>query len=75
MASRKIITKRCGPIRLTLPISVASDLEKLERALANASLVVEERDRHSGWQDGFMQVREFVIDAASLEVKEAAYTQ
>jgi hypothetical protein len=75
MAARKIATKRCGPIRLTLPVSVASDLEKLERALANAAHAVEERNRHSGWHGGFMQMRNFVIDPASLEVKEAAYTQ
>ena len=75
MASRTVGAKRQGPIRVTLPVSVASDLGKLERALANASQVVEERDRHSGWQGGFMQVREFVIDPASLEVTEAAYPQ
>lgn len=75
MASRTVGAKRHGPIRVTLPVSVASDLEKLERALANASRVVDERDRHSGWHGGFMQVREFVIDPASLEVTEAAYPQ
>lgn len=72
MASRKVGAKGHGPIRITLPVSVASDLEKLERALANASQAVEERDRHSGWHGGFMQMRNFVIDPASLEVKEAA---
>jgi hypothetical protein len=55
-----------------LPVSVASDLEKLERALANALRAMEERDRHSGWHGGFTQMRNFVIDPASLEVKEAA---
>ena len=75
MDSKKMRSKRHGPIRVTLPVSVASDLEKLERALANASRVVEERDGHSGWHGGFMQVREFVIDPASLEVTEAAYPQ
>lgn len=72
MASRKVGAKGHGPIRITLPVSVASDLEKLERALANAAQAVEERDRHSGWHGGFMQMRNFVIDPASLEVKEAA---
>jgi hypothetical protein len=72
MASRKVGAKRHGPIRVTLPVSVASDLEKLGRALLNASQAVEERDRHSGWHGGFMQMRNFVIDPASLEVKEAA---
>jgi hypothetical protein len=75
MASRKVGAKGHGPIRVTLPVSVASDLQKLERALANAAQVVEDRDRHSGWHGGFMQVREFVVDPASLEVTEAAYTQ
>lgn len=72
MASRKVGAKGHGPIRITLPVSVASDLEKLERALANAAQAVEERDRHSGCHGGFMQMRNFVIDPASLEVKEAA---
>ena len=54
---------------------MASDLEKLERALANASRVMQERNRHSGWHGGFLQMRNFVIDPASLDVKEAAYTQ
>jgi hypothetical protein len=72
MASRKVGAKRHGPIRVTLPVSVASDLEKLGRALLNASQAVEERDRHSGWHGGFTQMRNFVIDPASLEVKEAA---
>jgi hypothetical protein len=72
MASRKVGAKRHGPIRVTLPVSVASDLEKLGRALLNASQAVEERDRHSGWHGGLIQMRNFVIDPASLEVKEAA---
>ena len=75
MASRTAGAKRCGPIRVTLPISVASDLEKLVRALANASQVVEQGNAHSGWHGRFMQMRNLVIDPASLEVKEAAYTQ
>ena len=75
MASRKVGANRHGPIRVTLPVAVASDLEKLGRALLNASQAVEERDRHSGWHGGFMQMRNFVIDPTSLEVKEAAYPQ
>jgi hypothetical protein len=75
MIARKTVTKRCGPIRLTLPISVAADLEKLERALANAAHAVEQGNVYSEWHGGFVQMRNFVIDPASLDVKEAAYTQ
>ena len=73
MGSRKIGAKRWGPIRVTLPISVAFDLEKFERALANLSQLVERRNRQSEFHSEFLQAREFVVDPASLEVREAAY--
>lgn len=73
MATRKNGTKRWGPIRVTLPISVAFDLEKFERALANVSQLIESRDGQAGWQGDFLQAREFVVDPASLEVRESEY--
>jgi hypothetical protein len=71
MASRRV-PRKSVPIRVTLPVSVAYDLEKLERALANVSLFVEAREWPSGW-GGYLHGREFVVDAISLEVKEAVY--
>lgn len=73
--TRNIGAKSRGPIRVTLPVSVAFDLEKFERALANVSHVVECKTRHSRRRREFSQVREFVIDPASLEVREVAYSQ
>jgi len=72
MGSRKMNTKR-RPIRVTLPISVAFDLEKFERALANVSQLVERRNSPSEFHGDLLQAREFVVDPASLEVREAAY--
>jgi hypothetical protein len=73
MVLRRIILPRTGPIRITLPISVAFDLEKFERALANVSHLVERRNRQSEFHGEFMPGCEFVVDPASLEVREAAY--
>lgn len=71
MGSRQIGAKRWGPIRVTLPISVAFDLEKLERALANVSQLVELGNRRSEFHGESLQAREFVVDPASLDVREA----
>ena len=73
MVTRKNGAKRWGPIRVTLPISVAFDLEKFERALANVSQMMESRDRQPEFHGNFLQAREFVVDPASLEVRESAY--
>lgn len=73
MGSRKIGAKKWGPIRVTLPISVAFDLEKFERALANISQLVQRGNKRSEFHGEFLQAREFVVDPASLEVREAAY--
>ena len=73
MASRQIISKKTGRIRVTLPVSVAFDLERFERALANVSQLVERRNRQSEFHGEFMQACEFVVDPDSLEVWEAAY--
>lgn len=57
-----------GPIRVTLPISVAYDLDKFQQALANLAQL-------AGCRAGRRAVscrREFVIDPASLQVREPA---
>jgi len=63
--------KIAGPVRVTIPISVAYDLEKFQRALANLATQV----GHPGWCSGvdvtLLTAREFVVDPASLQVKEA----
>ncbi len=71
MGSRQIGAKRWGPIRLKLPISVAFDLEKFERALANVSQLVERGNRRSEFHGESLPAREFVVDPASLDVTEA----
>ena len=73
MDSKKIDPKRRGPIRVTLPISVAFDLEKFDRALANVSRLVERRNRQSEFHGEFLEAVEFIVDPASLEVREAVY--
>jgi hypothetical protein len=55
------------PVRLTLPISVAYDLGKFEQALANLAHAID-RTRFSGRDHSY--AREFIIDAASLQVRE-----
>lgn len=58
-----------GPIRVTLPVSVACDLDRFQRALANVAAVVGSVRCASGV--AFQSAREFVIDPASLQVTEA----
>jgi hypothetical protein len=62
--------KVSGPIRVTLPISVAYDLDKFQRALANVATMVGCTGCTSG-VDVFLHAREFVVDPASLQVREA----
>jgi len=59
-----------GRVRLTLPISVAYDLEKFERALANAEHIIA-RSRGGRGTGTHLPAREFVVDPASLQVREA----
>jgi hypothetical protein len=66
--ARKILVT---PMRVTLPVSVACDLDKFQRALANVAAIV--RTMHLA--GGLPRPREFVIDPASLEAKEAAAEQ
>lgn len=62
-------------IRLTLPISVARDLEKFQQALANVAVIVGAVHLAGGDKSLRSRTREFVIDAASLKVKEAVAEQ
>ena len=59
-----------GPVRLTLPISVAYDLDKFEKALANAEDIIA-RPRGCLGSGPLLTAREFVVDPASLQVREA----
>ena len=61
-----------GPIRVTLPISVAYDLDKFQRALANVAQMIGCTGCTSGVDVTFLHAREFVVDPASLQVREAA---
>ncbi len=59
-----------GRVRLTLPISVAYDLDKFEKALANVQHMIA---RPRAWRGTapLLPAREFVVDPASLQVREA----
>jgi hypothetical protein len=63
--------KTLGPVRITVPISVAFDLEKFERALASFAQI---RSGSGASQGNFSAptVRDFVVDPASLHVREVA---
>jgi hypothetical protein len=74
MATKTDITrgaKVAGPIRVTLPISVAYDLEKFQKALANVAQLVGCTGCTSGVDVTFLTAREFVVDPASLQAREA----
>jgi hypothetical protein len=74
MAPKDEITRAArlqGPVRVTLPISVAFDLEKFQRALANIAQQVGHTGCTSGVDLTFLTSREFVVDPASLQVREA----
>ena len=70
-ANRKARKILVTPMRVTLPLSVACDLDKFQRALANVEAIA--GTVHLA--GGLARPREFVIDPASLEVKEAAAEQ
>jgi hypothetical protein len=74
MAAKAEIThgaKVAGPIRVTLPISVAYDLEKFRKALANIAPLVGCTGCTSAVDVTFLTAREFVVDPASLQAGEA----
>jgi hypothetical protein len=64
--------KLTSPIRLTLPISVAYDLDKFQTALANVAQMVGYTGGTHKAEVNFLHVREFIVDPASLQVREAA---
>jgi hypothetical protein len=68
MPSRPELEHAKRPVRLTLPISVAYDLGKFEQALANLAHAID-RTHFSG-RECSLYTREFIIDAASLQVRE-----
>ncbi len=63
------------PFRVTLPLSVACDLEKFQTALANVAAIVAAMNLARGKKAILPRTREFVIDPASLKVKEAVAEQ
>ena len=65
------VPKLLGPIRFTLPISVAYDLDKFQQALANVAQMVDCAGCTSGVDVGLLRMREFIVDPASLQVREA----
>ena len=73
MRTAKKRTQKVGttPIRVTLPVSVACDLERFQMALANVAAIVRDRHLVPDRQGPLSCMREFVVDRASLEVKEA----
>lgn len=63
------VPKTPGPVRITVPISVAFDLEKFQRALASFA----QMRAGSGVSQGSVSTpiaRDFVVDPASLDVRE-----
>ena len=60
-----------GSIRLTLPVSVAYDLDRFQKALANVAAQLAATSSSSGAPAASIAAREFVVDPASLQVKEA----
>lgn len=58
-------------MRVTLPVSVAYDLEKFQRALANVAAMVGGAGCAGDVGRTFLHAREFVVDPASLEAREA----
>jgi len=57
-----------GAIRVTLPISVAYDLDKFQTALRNIAHQTGHNTCTSGVDITFLTAREYVVDPASLEV-------
>lgn len=60
----------CDRIRVTLPISVACDLEKFQRAMANVTHRMHESGQRSLRAGMYLRAREFIVDACTLQVSE-----
>ena len=67
IAQTERMTAHSGPIRVSIPASVAYDLDKLTRVLANLARA----GGHTGCTSGrdllFEEIREFVVNPATLE--------
>jgi hypothetical protein len=65
--SKQTPRSNSGPIRVSIPVSVAYDLDKLTKVLAN----IARAGGHTGCTSGrdllFEQISEFVVDPATLE--------
>ena len=59
-----------GPMRVILPISVAYDLDKFQRALANLAQLLGAEVWTSASDARLLQGREFLVDPTSLEASE-----
>jgi hypothetical protein len=59
-----------GPVRITLPISVAYDLEKFQAALGNIARSTGHNTCTSGVDPTFITSRDWVVDPLTLEVGE-----
>lgn len=59
-----------GRVCVTLPISVACDLAKFQRALANVAHCMRNSGCLPAGLGTFLRPREFIVDAASLQVRE-----
>jgi len=60
----------CGRIRVTLPISVACDPEKFQRAMANVTHRMHESGQRFSRVGMYLRAREFIVDACTLQVSE-----
>ena len=60
----------CDRIRVTLPISVARDAEKFQRALANVTHRIHESGQRLPRTGMYLRAREFIVDACTLQVSE-----
>jgi hypothetical protein len=64
---KQTLRSNTSPIRVTIPVSVAYDLDKLTKVLAN----IARAGGHTGCTSGrdllFEQISEFVVDPATLE--------
>ncbi len=58
-----------GPVRVSIPVSVAYDLDKLTKVLANIAKAGGHTGCTSGRDLSFETISEFVVDPATLEAK------
>jgi hypothetical protein len=63
-------SKLGNAIRVTLPVSVAYDLEKLQKALANIARAGGHPGCTSGTDLSFLHVRDWVVNPQTLQPQE-----